>query len=167
MVVGAGASYDSVHPSGITGAELEGPEPGDRRYQWSEVRPPLTQDLVGYGTVVRELTVRYPRVRPLVSALRRELGVGTNLPNKSLEEALRDYSALAGSDVPQHLAAFRFYLRDYLWLVSDYTLASRPPSAGWTPGTTAPVGSWLTATSPADRSHGQPPVHWPGGSCSS
>jgi hypothetical protein len=125
VVVGAGASYDSVAPAQSQRREIQGPFSSDPKFFWEDVRPPLTQGLVADGPVVRQLTTRYERVTPLVHHLRGELGPTTGTPtNKTLEEALRDYSDLDGTDIPHHLAAFRFFLRDYLWLSSEYALAS-------------------------------------------
>lgn len=128
VVLGAGASFDCLQEDRADDFSVRSSSLLHR--PWREVRPPLTQDLVAPGSIVMELADRYPMVRPLVDDLRERLGVVPGSPNgraDSLEEALRDYVARrdANPHVARHLAAFRFFLRDFLWLSTDYVMSSQ------------------------------------------
>lgn len=128
VIVGAGASFDCLQSD--RGKSTVVRALGTSR-EWSDVRPPLTQDLVGPGTVVRDLALRYPFSQPVIDELRERLLVLPGRPGNradNLEVALREYLDRSRENpvASKHLASFRFFLRDYLWLSSDYVLTTEP-----------------------------------------
>lgn len=129
VVVGAGASFDSVLPLYERGQEVRAA--GLAGWPPNDVRPPLTSDLVSARPFQNELLSRYPACRPVVNELRRRFGGAPQARTSgeaalSLEGALEAYEKRTGVDGTRHrhLIAFRFYLRDLLWACSDYMLSS-------------------------------------------
>jgi hypothetical protein len=116
VVLGAGASYDSIH-----GGDL--PDRPDM-YQ----RPPLAAELFtnrpNFGAVMMNL----PTARPLIARLRQAVDTG-----RDVEEALEEVQTLADKGHPQlfrQLMAVKFYLRDIIrdcsneWVGSAYGLTN-------------------------------------------
>ncbi len=103
IVIGAGASFDSLGPRYLPLAELANPG-------W---RPPLTAGLFEpradtFGNVISQ----FPDVRPLIIQLADAVDAG-----EQVEDAIqRIAAASAGSDRgSRQLAALQFYLQEVLW----------------------------------------------------
>lgn len=129
-VFGAGASHGCLPLDFGPEVRIAAPRPGLNTEFLGRVLPPLTQDLVQPNEFSATLLGKYEAALPVVDAVRAALTAeGAASPTVSLERALADYQSLAAKDpqVERHLAAFRFYLRDLLWVCSDYMTS---PSLG-------------------------------------
>jgi hypothetical protein len=100
VVLGAGASYDALSTNVGT-----------------FVRPPLTKDLAGNNALMNTLLHRYPRARPVINVLQKQLATKPGLAATTLEKALADYLGRSAFDphVSSQITATRFYLRDLLY----------------------------------------------------
>jgi hypothetical protein len=105
VLLGAGASFDSIR------VKQPGVKPPNR--------PPLTKDLAGGGDLQNRLASKYRDAHAILNELREKSAPldGTNgqIESFSLEEALAEYLKRTDDNVPRHIAALRFYLRDLLW----------------------------------------------------
>lgn len=119
VVTGAGASFDCIpdlvsddltlHVSGLP------PRP------FGHVRPPLTKDLISHNPFANEVLSNWKWASPVVDYLRRGMGSG-DIENQTvtLEQALAKYHELRIDEMPMHLQAFEFFLRDLLWQSTEY-----------------------------------------------
>ena len=106
VILGAGASFDCL------------PSPGRQG-----ITPPLTKDLAWGDSV---LVSHYPMVRPLLGDLRTRLRSASRGGEPlTLENGLSEYLERREFDVnvPRHVAAMRFYLRDLLWNATNAVMA--------------------------------------------
>ncbi len=117
VLVGAGASFDCLSLA------------DQRNLDWQSQVPPLTKDLARRTDVSRKLNLQYPDATPILNELRHRLldrplsTTGTEPIAFTLEEALADYLGRRSYDdrnVPRHIMATRFFLRDLIWNATRY-----------------------------------------------
>jgi len=103
VVFGAGASYDSVHPT--IGRTRE-------RGEFEHFQPPLANEIVDLRTNFGEAMGRFPECSALALQLRKALKAGRQLEEEleRLQRESREYPPLL-----RQLAAFRFYLQLTMW----------------------------------------------------
>lgn len=105
VLLGAGASYDSLNV-----APPHGPD-----------RPPLTRTLATGGVLAHQLSERYNQAQPVLGELQDRMTRAGDPTGKSsietLESVLEEYlhRRVYDGNVPRHIAALRYYLRDLLW----------------------------------------------------
>src|SRR5271165_7128446 len=99
VVLGAGASYDSV-------AHLPLSAPNDTTF--NPERPPLANQLFDHRPIFVDAMNHYPECKALVSPLRKRV---------QIEKELAKYQEQAKTYPPalKELAAIRFYLHHALW----------------------------------------------------
>ncbi|WP_276944637.1 hypothetical protein [Ferrimicrobium acidiphilum] len=127
IILGAGASHDclpsNIQDSMVVNGTVLGGIP------LRELRPPLTQQLAGTGTLTNWFTSRWDSAVPAISHLRATL---TKTPSSSgaqrvqtLESALREYEdgSLLDPARRRHLLALSFYFRDLFSACTDYVHA--------------------------------------------
>lgn len=103
VVLGAGASFDSVSPSVLRRI------PKEQQLEW---RPPLAKDLFADRRSFEQVLNGLPQCAALVADLQRRLE-----NNANLEQELEHLQDEAASYPPRHreLAALRLYLQEMLW----------------------------------------------------
>ena len=122
VLVGAGASHDSL---------LGGTDP----FVEAEV-PPLTKDLAQATPESIRLSQRYRECASILGELRTRL-IGTpstpaEAPSATLEDALADYAGRTDENIPRHLMAMRFYLRDLIQTASDFVISQGGEATNYT-----------------------------------
>jgi hypothetical protein len=101
VVVGAGASYDSVHPND------HGPGSDASKY-----RPPLAKQLFDPRASFLAAVSTYPACRPLIGSLRDRVGAGRDV--EALLEELVLRAQQGDRQLPRQLMGVRFYLRQII-----------------------------------------------------
>lgn len=110
LILGAGASFDSVDPRSWSSGMAAGAREGA---VLNNFRPPLANDLFDNRPNFGEVLKRFSECAPLVAKLRREKASRGFL----LERTLREFQEEADVYPPNHrqLVAIRFYLQHVLW----------------------------------------------------
>jgi hypothetical protein len=126
LIVGAGASHDAIP---FARGEQIVSALGLPERPFSEVKPPLAQQLVTVSAFHNEVASRYPMCAPVLAYLRRRIAVPSDTRSQTvaLETALGEYRERSEMDprTAQQLAAMLFYLRDLLWESTLYSLSDR------------------------------------------
>src|SRR5258707_1562956 len=106
VVVGGGASKDSVQESPIT--EIN-----------SDWTPPLTADLFAARTSFNRILSKHPKANALSEIIR------TRIKNsENLEDILKDLMSSTNLQVKKQVWAVTFYLQELLWTVSENFVTS-------------------------------------------
>lgn len=123
VIVGAGVSHDSLL--------------GSQASRFDEFVPPLTKDLARATPESIRLSKRYRECAPILAELRTRLmatsSTGSDQPSTTLEEALAQYASRADDpNVPRHVMAMRFYLRDLIVASTDFVISEDGEATNYT-----------------------------------
>lgn len=111
MVLGAGASYDSVSPLSWS-SEMAA---GQRDYGVPNYQPPLANDIFDNRPNFREVLLRFQECAALVAKLRRLRNTDGFLLEAELRKRQDRAEELQYAPYFQELIAVRFYLQHVLW----------------------------------------------------